>query len=167
MKENEITRREAVERVGAVGAAGVLLTTPSLASVPIYDQEKSTRLEHNADVHKMGCEDWKKLVGENFEITGHAFVPDKKFKKTKAKLVVVDDHRHESDRNRPKEIRECGFSLVFTTPVGTDLDCKTHVIVHDKLGTCHYHLQRVHHGKDHVEVAKNKKKNEFYEVVIN
>ena len=40
------------------------------------------------------CEDWTKLIGQEFHITGCSFSKEKKdFKKTAVKLIDVDDHK--------------------------------------------------------------------------
>ena len=167
MKSDDITRREAVGRVG-LGAAA-LVAAPGLVDAASHweHSEESTMISLNENVVAMNCEDWKKLLNETFHVTGCTFAKSKKINRTKLQLIGVDDQKHESDQDRPQGIRQSGFSLLFQAPLNTNVDSRTHCLVHEGLGTTHLHLQWVHRGNNHLELIENKKRHCYYEAVIN
>ena len=158
---HDMTRREAVAKVGAAAsAAGVLLSAPNIAFGKGNFGGKAMAMSH---------EDWQQLIGGEFNVIGHTFNDDdNKFaKKAKVKLVDVNDLSHSSDKLRPRATRSSGFSLVFEAPKRTELQSVSHTINHPRLGTFDVMIHEVCVGNDHKELQKNQRTKQHFEVVMN
>ena len=163
MEENKITRREAVERVGALGAAGVLMSTSSVS-------EAALNLGGNddcRDAQLMSFQDWSKFVGDDFTVTAEAYSECGDLGQLSIKLIDVDDLSHDSDQYRPAGMRQSAYALLFQAPLETNLLSRTYTVEHVALGALCLHLQEVCKGCSPGEVLDNKGNGQFYEVVFN
>lgn len=128
-----MTRRSAIARVGAVGAAGPMMCTLGCGS--------STALM-NGQVDGMGHEQWHALVGESFELDGTPFHEDED---PHATLVLLEaaDRTVPGDEHRPGHLRETTLSLLFVAPGGVALPNATYVVRHPDLGRFHLFLHEI------------------------
>ncbi len=125
----------------AVGLVGLATLHESVLAEDKDEKDKTKRkivdLEHTH---------FEKYVDEQFIISRES----KAYGKQSAVFTLVEakHHKNTSDKRRPSEVREFGFSLLFRAETGEKLEDGIWTVSHPKIGYMDLFLHKTQHDKE-------------------